>query len=67
VHTLHNVRATITPANAEMLLLFPVLNQIGRFTVDSANNKLIFGRPRQKRAVVGRDAVPRQTSLTMHA
>jgi clan AA aspartic protease (TIGR02281 family) len=42
-HTLHNVRATITPENAEMLLPFPVLNQLGRFTIDSANNKLIFG------------------------
>jgi len=42
-HTLHNVRATITPENAEMLLPFPVLNQFGRFTIDSANNKLIFG------------------------
>jgi clan AA aspartic protease (TIGR02281 family) len=42
-HALHDVRAGVTPDGADMLLGLPLLNQIGRFTIDSANHKLIFG------------------------
>jgi clan AA aspartic protease (TIGR02281 family) len=34
-NVLRNVRAGVTPDGADMLLGFPVLNQIGRFTVDT--------------------------------
>jgi predicted aspartyl protease len=42
-HVLHSVRGAVTPDGADMLLGRPLLNQIGRFTIDSANHKLIFG------------------------
>jgi clan AA aspartic protease (TIGR02281 family) len=42
-HVLHSVRAGVTPDRADMLLGLPLLTQIGRFTIDSANHKLIFG------------------------
>jgi predicted aspartyl protease len=42
-HVLRDVRAGVSPDGAEMLLGLPLLNQIGRFTIDSANHKLIFG------------------------
>jgi clan AA aspartic protease (TIGR02281 family) len=38
-----DVKAGVTPNSADMLLGFPVLNQLGRFTIDTNNNKLIFG------------------------
>jgi hypothetical protein len=41
-HTLHNVLAGVVPDEAEMLLGFSVLNQVGRFTIDTKNNQLIF-------------------------
>jgi clan AA aspartic protease (TIGR02281 family) len=42
-HTLHHVIAGVAPDGADMLLGFPVLNQVGRFTIDTANGQLIFG------------------------
>jgi clan AA aspartic protease (TIGR02281 family) len=42
-HVLRDVRAGVTPDGADMLLGLPLLNQIGRFTIDSVNHKLIFG------------------------
>jgi gag-polyprotein putative aspartyl protease len=42
-HTLANVEATITGAGGVMLLPFPVLNQMGKFTIDTRNNLLTFG------------------------
>jgi predicted aspartyl protease len=41
-HTLHNVLAGVVPDEAEMLLGFPALNQVGRFTIDTKNRQLIF-------------------------
>lgn len=41
-HVLHDVSAAIVGDNAVMLLPFPVLNQIGKFTIDTANHKLTF-------------------------
>ena len=42
-HVLRDVRAGVTPDGADMLLGLPLLNQIGRFTIDTGNHKLIFG------------------------
>jgi hypothetical protein len=42
-HVLRDVAAGIVPDDAGMLLPFPVLNQVGRFTIDTNNSKLIFG------------------------
>jgi hypothetical protein len=42
-HTLHNVIAGVAPDGADMLLGFPVLNQVGRFTIDTSSDLLIFG------------------------
>jgi clan AA aspartic protease (TIGR02281 family) len=42
-HVLRDVTAVIVPDDAGMLLPFPVLNQVGRFTIDTNNSKLIFG------------------------
>jgi hypothetical protein len=42
-HTRTNVLATITDDSGMMLLGLPVLNAIGRFTIDSANRQLVFG------------------------
>jgi hypothetical protein len=42
-HVLNKIVAGVVPDSAAMLLPFPVLNLIGRFTIDTANNKLIFG------------------------
>jgi hypothetical protein len=43
-HSAVNVRATINPEDdADMLLPFPILNQMGRFTIDTANRQLVFG------------------------
>jgi hypothetical protein len=42
-HSLANVQATVTGAAGMMLLPFPVLNQMGKFTIDTRNNLLSFG------------------------
>ena len=41
-HTLRNILAGVIPDEGEMLLGFPVLNQVGRFTIDTKNRQLIF-------------------------
>jgi hypothetical protein len=41
--TLHNMEAGIVADGAMMLMPFPVLNQMGSFTIDTAHGKLIFG------------------------
>lgn len=42
-HTLPDVYATVAPHDAEPLLGFPVLNQAGRFTIDTIAGLLIMG------------------------
>jgi hypothetical protein len=44
-HTLSNVTGSVAPDGPDAigLLPFPVLNRVGRFTIDTTNNKLIFG------------------------
>ena len=42
-HVLNDVPAGVTPVDTMMLLPFPVLNQMGRFTIDTRNNQLVFG------------------------
>ncbi|HLX99661.1 MAG TPA: retroviral-like aspartic protease family protein [Roseiarcus sp.] len=42
-HVLDNVIAGVGPDNAMTLLPFSVLNRVGRFTIDTTDNKLIFG------------------------
>jgi len=42
-HVLDNVIAGVGPDNATALLPFSVLNRLGRFTIDTTDNKLIFG------------------------
>jgi len=42
-HVLHGVLAGVSPDGSDMLLGLWVLNKIGRFTIDGANHKLIFG------------------------
>lgn len=42
-HELHDVPAGIVPDGTMMLLPFPVLNMVGRFTIDTVSSKLIFG------------------------
>jgi clan AA aspartic protease (TIGR02281 family) len=39
---LHDVIAGVSPEQASPLLGFPVLNQAGRFTIDTKNRQLIF-------------------------
>jgi hypothetical protein len=41
-HILHNVGASVMPGN-DMLLGFPLVNQIGPFTVNTRTNELLFG------------------------
>jgi clan AA aspartic protease (TIGR02281 family) len=41
-HVLHNVKAMVMPEGAPVLLGLPVLNKIGRFTVDAAAGRLTF-------------------------
>jgi predicted aspartyl protease len=36
-HVLHDVLAGVSPDGSPMLLGLPVLNKIGRFTIDGAN------------------------------
>jgi clan AA aspartic protease (TIGR02281 family) len=40
---LRDIEAGVTPDGTDMLLGFPVLNQVGRFTIDTNTNRLIFG------------------------
>jgi clan AA aspartic protease (TIGR02281 family) len=42
-HTLSNVSAGVSPNSADMLLGFPILNKLGKFTIDTQNNQLVFG------------------------
>jgi hypothetical protein len=42
-HTLTDVPSTVTEQETEMLLPFPVLSQIGKFTIDTKAGQLIFG------------------------
>jgi predicted aspartyl protease len=42
-HTCTNVLMTVAPDGAPMLLGLPVLNSIGRLTIDANSNRLIFG------------------------
>ncbi len=42
-NVLRDIRAGVTPDGTDMLLGFPVLNQIGRFTIDTVNRRLNFG------------------------
>jgi clan AA aspartic protease (TIGR02281 family) len=42
-HMLYNVPALVNATDTMMLLGFPVLNQIGRFTIDTTSNLLVFG------------------------
>ena len=42
-HTLFDVYATVAPRASEPLLGFPVLNQLGRFTIDTIAGLLIMG------------------------
>ncbi len=42
-HVLYNVPAMVNATDTEMLLGFPVLNQMGRFTIDTTSNLLTFG------------------------
>ena len=42
-HTLSNVNAGVSPNGADMLLGFPILNKLGKFTIDTQNNQLVFG------------------------
>jgi len=42
-HVLRDVEAMVGPDGSPLLLGFPVLNQLGKFTIDTANSQLIFG------------------------
>ncbi len=42
-HVLHDVYANVGPDSSEPLLGFPVLNHVGRFTIDTNAGVLIFG------------------------
>ncbi len=42
-HTLFDVYASVAPHGAEPLLGFPLLNQVGRFTIDTVAGVLILG------------------------
>jgi clan AA aspartic protease (TIGR02281 family) len=43
-HILHDIEAGVTNSDsADLLIGFPVINEIGRFTIDSRNRELIFG------------------------
>jgi hypothetical protein len=41
-HTLNDVQMSVAPNSAMTLLGLPVLNAIGKFTIDSTNHQLIF-------------------------
>ena len=42
-HTLRDVHATVASHASEPLLGFPILNQLGRFTIDTIERLLIMG------------------------
>jgi hypothetical protein len=42
-HVATNVRACINANDDDMLLSLPALNQMGKFTIDTANSQLVFG------------------------
>jgi hypothetical protein len=43
-HILHDIEAGVTNSDsADLLIGFPVINEIGRFTIDSRNRELTFG------------------------
>jgi predicted aspartyl protease len=42
-HTLSNVTAGVGQGKSLNLLPFSVLDQMGKFTIDPNNNKLVFG------------------------
>jgi hypothetical protein len=42
-HTRRNVRMLVSPDGVDMLLGLPVLNAIGKFTIDAANSQLLLG------------------------
>jgi hypothetical protein len=42
-HVATEVRAVINPVDDDMLLSLPALNQMGKFTIDTPNNQLVFG------------------------
>jgi clan AA aspartic protease (TIGR02281 family) len=42
-HVLHDIYANVAPGSSEPLLGFPVLNHVGRFTIDTNAGVLIFG------------------------
>lgn len=42
-HTLYDVEAGVVKDGVTMLLGLPVLNSIGKFTIDGANQQLTFG------------------------
>jgi clan AA aspartic protease (TIGR02281 family) len=42
-HVLHDIYANVAPDSSEPLLGFPVLNHVGRFTIDTNAGVLIFG------------------------
>ena len=42
-HVATNVRAVINANDDDMLLSLPALNQMGKFTIDTANSQLVFG------------------------
>jgi clan AA aspartic protease (TIGR02281 family) len=41
-HVVRNIRAAVTSNRTDMLLGFSVLKAIGRFTIDTSTNELIF-------------------------
>jgi clan AA aspartic protease (TIGR02281 family) len=42
-HTVNNIVAGVVSDSSDMLLGFPVLNRVGRFTIDTNSRRLIFG------------------------
>src|ERR1700733_838632 len=42
-HTLYNIKATVGPENAMMLLGMEILNRFSKFSIDTGHNRLILG------------------------
>jgi clan AA aspartic protease (TIGR02281 family) len=42
-HTLYNIKATVGPENAMMLLGMEILNRFSKFSIDTGHNQLILG------------------------
>ena len=42
-HVATDLRAVVNTNDDEMLLSLPALNQMGKFTIDTANSQLVFG------------------------